>query len=55
MNYIENGNEAEFFRCLEYVIKARTTVSELQKKLAWTACSLWIFSMVKQNLLDCAL
>lgn len=33
MDYIENGNEAEFFRCLEYVIKARTTVSEFAKEV----------------------
>lgn len=33
MDYVENGDETEFFRCLEYVIKARTTVSEFAKKV----------------------
>ena len=32
-SYIENGDYVEFFQCLEYVIKARTTVSEFAKKV----------------------
>ena len=33
LDYIENGDYVEFFQCLEYVIKARTTVSEFAKKV----------------------
>ncbi len=31
--YIEDGDYIEFFRCLEQVIKARTTVSEFAGKI----------------------
>lgn len=33
IDYIENGDYAEFFRALEYVIKARTTVSGFAEKI----------------------
>ena len=33
LEYIEDGDYIEFFKCLEYVIKARTTVSEFAKQV----------------------
>ena len=33
LEYIEDGDYIEFFKCLEYVIKARTTVSEFAKQI----------------------
>lgn len=33
LDYIENGDYVEFFRCLEKVIKARTTVAEFASKI----------------------
>lgn len=33
LEYIEDGDEDEFFRALEQVIKARTTVSEFAKEV----------------------
>lgn len=40
MDYIENGDENEFLRCLEYIIKARTTVSEFAKEVGMNCVQL---------------
>ncbi len=32
-DYTENGNYCEFFRCLEYVIKSQSTVSDFAKQI----------------------
>ena len=33
LDYIEDGDYVEFFKCLECVIKARTTVTEFAEKI----------------------